>query len=336
MTRSAQLFDTLPHVNNFEKAGALKLNPIILLSSYIDYSSGVLTHLCLITKPGDNEDKDMDFRFHLTALPLELIQPIFERTTRELLLAQPAAAVAFQLVSRTTRRWLLPIIYYVFEVRLPAALNGITPSLTFFCNLGAEAEVRPHIKHVVLRGGSAFADIGPLPQFQNAANWAIDSAAVEYQNIYALRQFRLDPARIAVFGTGSLVAGARFFQSRYPNSRLRDMRFQVSREWQPSIDVLRMLAPAALDLFDWPTTAEVITIRINLSGFTDSQMALYTIQTLLRLDPRAVVVLEVEDDTDMMLDAQTFVDALERHPELVPFLDWIKLAYTSDGGIPRL
>ncbi|KAH7100405.1 hypothetical protein BKA62DRAFT_801227 [Auriculariales sp. MPI-PUGE-AT-0066] len=131
------------------------------------------------------------------------------------------------------------------------------------------------------------------------------------------RSFRMPPT------------GDRFGCVEYQNIRT------TYRENGSQASMFANAGTGALDLFDWPTTAEVITIRINLSGFTDSQMALYTIQTLLRLDPRAVVVLEVEDDTDMMLDAQTFVDALERHPELVPFLDWIKLAYTSDGGIPQ-
>jgi len=115
-------------------------------------------------------------------LPVELVHRILEHAVQQFLEVEPCFAVRLQLLSRTTRLWLLPMIYCVFVVRWPDILSSShTSTQAFFLKLLTESHefpaVRAAIKHLVFLG-----DSGPgVDQFairNRLDEWRIESVCL--------------------------------------------------------------------------------------------------------------------------------------------------------------
>ena len=97
----------------------------------------------------------MTSRSHEGPLPLELVEQIISLAGTYATAVSPALATRLQLVSRSSRKLLLPIIYFVFVVDLSRAEKGKQPpSLTFFLHLlhNKTCPPRTHIHHIVFKG----------------------------------------------------------------------------------------------------------------------------------------------------------------------------------------
>ena len=111
------------------------------------------------------------------ALPLELVGSVLEFAARATLDKEPHVAAALQLVSRTTRGWLLPIFYEVLVVRWPKRGSGNTPSLEFLLQVATElptSMIRSHIRHIAIIAPHELPETGSkIPM--KPGEWNIDS-----------------------------------------------------------------------------------------------------------------------------------------------------------------
>lgn len=132
-------------------------------------------------------------------LPVELVGAILEHAVRISINTEPGFATGLQLVSRTTREWLLPIIYEVFVVSWPQPNLDLTPSFKFLFHLATAnppLAVRAYIRHIVVDG-----PIGPddrdleIPEIQG--DWYLDSMAGDDLSILSIMEaMRFRPQRL--------------------------------------------------------------------------------------------------------------------------------------------
>ena len=87
-----------------------------------------------------------------TRLPVELLEAVFREAAAQQLDTSPWNAAALQLVSRETRDWVRPVLFYVLFVRFPPPGSHNSSSLEFFYHLLANPTAAPriHVQHVVI------------------------------------------------------------------------------------------------------------------------------------------------------------------------------------------
>ena len=142
-------------------------------------------------------------------LPIELVGTILEHAVRATIDTTPVFATALQLVSHTTRDWLLPIIYNVLTVHWPQQASATTRSFAFLQRLVTEKPcpaVRAHVHHIVFVSPHAHAlDAVPIPLTLD--EWPVESVAIsihEWRDIdllIVIQRLSLRPRRL-FFDTG--------------------------------------------------------------------------------------------------------------------------------------
>jgi len=150
-------------------------------------------------------------------LPLEIVGLILEQLTRDLRQSSLRSAAELQLVSRRTRAWVLPTLFYVLIVYLPEGRMPMvrkSSSLAFLIGLleNQQSPPRRHIRHIVLTatGNETSAPAVPLvsPEPRTAtAPLHIDSLTLaQDRNCTDIRLLNLIPRRLLIINSSRGVA----------------------------------------------------------------------------------------------------------------------------------
>ena len=145
-------------------------------------------------------------------LPLEIVGPILEHLTRDLRQSSLRSAAALQLVSRRTRAWVLPTLFYVYVVYLPKTQLSMArkwSSLAFLIGLieNQQSPPRRHIRHIVFttsenRYSFSTVPFSPLGLRIRTAPMHIDSLTLaQGQYRTDIRLLNLIPRRLLVINS---------------------------------------------------------------------------------------------------------------------------------------
>ena len=131
--------------------------------------------------------------------PIELVGYVLEHAARATLSTEPTFAFGLQLVSRTTRAWLLPVIYEVLVVQWPCIGHLTTPSFDFLLRIATEPPTHPirrHIRHIAFCARTEESNMSARATVKTSG-WLLDSVACDETNFVSLIEpLNLRPRRL--------------------------------------------------------------------------------------------------------------------------------------------
>jgi len=142
----------------------------------------------------------------LAFMPVELTGYILRDLARMVLPVDPASAVQLQFISRSTRKLLLPVIYFTFVVLLPWDpvfawdVRPSTPTMDFLCALinDRDAIPRKHIRHLVLLRTNTKSTF-VLPELF-PSTWKVQSITVNFRQELERIQTYIQPDVLVMTG----------------------------------------------------------------------------------------------------------------------------------------
>jgi len=228
----------------------------------------------------------MTSRSHDGPLPLELVEQVIAWAGLYAIAVSPALATRLQLISRSSRKLLLPIIYFLFVVDLSTSEKGKqSPSFAFFLHLLQydTCPPRAHIRHIVFKGSDLTSlrlknpddytkGLKPWPLLSIALPnvWHIASFIVRTNAIKSSAFFQRDPQNDVCWLMGWSFSILRTREAEQvvsigpiSSTRLLEQHYKVKRQ-----------SPNMRDIKTHDKSASASTLRVLLDWVSETELAL--------------------------------------------------------------